>query len=350
MLSCARWMCRRDERMRIGRRDFVSFLGGALISLPRANAGQAQELPMVGFLHVAAVESYVSNATAFAQGLKDRGFAEAQNLAIEYRFANGHLDQLEALAADLAGRPLAVIVAGGAAAAMAAKAATSTIPIVLVSGSDPVSLGLAASLTRPGGNVTGVAFTTAGLMAKKLGLLRELVPRATTIGYLGEDAQAYASGSPISHAIGELKSEMLAAAGATGRQVIVAEIGTDHDYGAAFDTFVERRAGALVVAPSAVLANDVDEIIALAERHKIPAIFERRADVGGGGLISYGASRPEAWRRGGACVGQILKGADPAEMPVVQSAKLELTINLATAAMLGLTVPPALLAQADEVI
>jgi putative tryptophan/tyrosine transport system substrate-binding protein len=334
--------------MRIGRRDFISLLGGVVISLPRATAGQAQELPVVGFLHVAAVESYVSNATAFAQGLKDRGFAEAQNLAIEYRFANGHLDQLEALAADLVRRPVAAIVAGGAGAAMAAKAATSTIPIVLVSGSDPVKLGLAASLSRPGGNVTGVAFATAGLMNRKLGILRELVPVATTIGYLAEDAQAYAPDSAIARAIAELKSEMLAAAGAS--EVIVAEIGSDHDYGTAFDTFVERRAGALVVAPSAVLANDADEIIALAERHKIPTIFERRADVVGGALVSYGASRPEAWRQGGAYVGRILKGAKPADMAVTQSAKLELTINLATAKMLGLTVPPTLLAQADEVI
>jgi putative ABC transport system substrate-binding protein len=334
--------------MRIGRRDFISLLSGAVASLPRATTGQAQELPIVGFLHAAAVESYVSNATGFAQGLKESGFAEAQNLAVEYRFANGHLDQLDALAADLARHPLAVIVAGGAAAAMAAKAASSTIPIVLVSGSDPVKLGLAASLSRPGGNVTGVAFTTAGLMAKKLGLLRDLVPGATTVGYLAEDGRGYAAGSAIAGTIEEHKSEMLAAAGAL--EVVVAEIGSDHDYGTAFDTFVERRAGALVVAPSAVLTNDADEIIALAERHKIPAIFERRADVVGGGLISYGASRREAWRQGGICVGQILKGAKPADLPVMQSVKLELTINLATAKLLGLTVPPGLLAQADEVI
>jgi ABC-type uncharacterized transport system substrate-binding protein len=336
--------------MRIGRRDFISLLGGAVVAAARGAAGQAQELPVVGFLHAAAVESYVSNATAFAQGLKERGFAEAQNVAVEYRFANGRLDQLEALAADLARRPLAVIVAGGAAAAMAAKAATSTIPIVLVSGSDPVRLGLAANLSRPGGNVTGVTFTIAGLMGRKLGILRELVPRATTIGYLAEDQRAYAADSPIARAIAELKSEVLAAAGVSGWQVVIAEIGSDHDYGTAFDTFVEHRAGALVVAPSAVLANDADEIIALAERHKIPAIFERRADVVGGGLIGYGASRPEAWRQGGICVGQILKGAKPADMPVTQSDKLELTINLATAKMLGLTVPPTLLARADEVI
>jgi ABC-type uncharacterized transport system substrate-binding protein len=331
--------------MRIGRRYFISLLGAA-IAAPRPAA--AQELPVIGFLNLVAIESYVSNAGGFARGLKERGFAEAQNLAIEYRFANGRFDQLEPLAADLVRLKAAAIVAGGAAAALAAKAATSTIPIVLVSGFDPVGLGLAAGPSRPGGNVTGVTFTTAGLMAKKLALLRELVPGAKTIGYLAEDGGSYAAGSPIARGLGERKREMLAAAGAA--DVIVAEIGTDHDYGAAFDTFVERRAGALVVAPSAVLANDADEIIALAERHKIPAIFERRADVAGGALISYGASRSEAWRQGGICVGQILGGAKPADTPVIKSSKLELTINLATAKLLGLTVPPGLLAQADEVM
>jgi putative ABC transport system substrate-binding protein len=332
--------------MRIGRRHFISLLGSAAVALPRAAA--AQQLPVVGFLHPALVESYASNAAGFARGLEERGFAEAQNLAIEYRFANGRLDQLEALAADLVRRSPAVIVAGGAAAAMAAKAATTTIPIVLVSGYDPARLGLAASMGHPGGNVTGVAFTTAGLMSKKLGYLRELVPAAATIGYLAEDGRAYASGSPISRAIAELKSEMLAAAGAS--EVVVAEVGSDHDYGTAFESFVGRRVGALVVAPSGVLANDADEIVALAERNAIPTIFERRTDVVAGGLISYGASRTEAWRQGGIYVAEILKGAKPSDMPVMQSAKFELTINPARAKSLGLAIPPDLLAQANEVI
>jgi putative ABC transport system substrate-binding protein len=330
--------------MGIARRRFISLLGSAALALPRAAA--AQQLPVVGFLHPALVESYAPNAAGFARGLAERGFAEAQNLAIEYRFANGHLDQLEALAADLVGRSPAVIVAGGAAAAIAAKAATATIPIVLVSGYDPARLGLVASLSHPGGNVTGVAFATAGLMSKKLGFLRELVPTATTIGYLAEDGRTYAAGSPISRALFDLKAEMLAAAGG----VVVAEIGSDHDYGTAFETFVARRVGALVVGPSEVLANDADEIVALAERNAIPTMFERRTDVVAGGLISYGASRAEAWRQGGLYVAEILEGAKPADMPVMQSAKLELTINSATAKSLGLTVPPRLLAQADEVI
>jgi putative tryptophan/tyrosine transport system substrate-binding protein len=219
---------------------------------------------------------------------------------------------------------------------------------VLVSGCDPTRLGLAASLSRPGGNVTGVAFTTAGLMGRKLGFLRQLVPTATTIGYLAEDGRTYAPGSPISPAIGDLKCEMLAAAGAL--EVVVVEVGSDHDYATAFETFVQRRVGALVVAPSGVLANDADEIVALAEHNAIPTIYERRTDVVAGGLISYGASRSEAWRQGGTCVGEILKGAEPAGMPVVQSARLELTINPATAKSLGVTFPMSLLAEANEVI
>jgi putative ABC transport system substrate-binding protein len=332
--------------MRIARRHFISLLGSAALALPRAAA--AQQLPVIGFLHPALVESYAPNAAGFARGLQEGGFAEAQNLAIEYRFANGRLDQLETLAADLVLHSPAVIVAGGAAAAIAAKAATATTPIVLVSGYDPAKLGLAASVSHPGGNVTGVAFATAGLMSKKLGFLRALVPDATTIGYLAEDGRTYAQRSPISRAIVELKSEMLAAAGAS--EVVVAEVGNDHDYGTAFETFVEHRVGALVVAPSEVLANDADEIVALAERNAVPTMFERRTDVVAGGLISYGASRTEAWRQGGSYVAEILKGAKPADMPVVESSKLELTINATTARSLGLTIPPNLRAQANEVI
>src|SRR5260221_624353 len=247
-------------------------------------------------------------------------------------------------------RLVALRVAGGAAAGFAAKAASATIPIVLVSGSDVVRLGLAASPSRPGGNVTGVTFTSAGLMSKKLDLLRELVPLATTIGYLAEDGRAYASDSPLLPAIGKRKSEILAAAGASGWQVVVAEIGSDRDYEAAFAKFVEHHADALVVVPSAIFASDVDDIVALTLRHEIPTMFERRADVIAAGLISYGASRMDAWRQGGIYVGQILKGAKPADMPVMQSTKLALIINLTIAKSLGLTIQPSLLAQADEVI
>jgi putative ABC transport system substrate-binding protein len=198
--------------------------------------------------------------------------------------------------------------------------------------------------------VTGVAFTTAGLVSKRLGFLRELVPQATTIGYLAEDGRAYASDSALLRAIGEMKSELLAAAGALGWQVVVAEIGSDRDYEVAFAKFVERRADALVVAPSPVFASDAEDIVALTLRHEIPTMFQRRADVIAAGLISYGASQMDAWHQGGIYVGQILKGAKPDNMPVMQSTKLELIINLTIAKSLDLTIPPNLLAQATEVI
>jgi putative ABC transport system substrate-binding protein len=336
--------------MSIGRRRFVSLLGSAVAAASRGDASQPRQLPLIGFLHAATAESYASDAAGFAQGLEERGFVEAQNLAVDYRFANGRIDRLATLAADLVRRPVALIVAGGAAAALAARAATDTIPIVVVSGFDPASLGLAASLDRPGGNVTGAGFITAGLTSKRLGFLRELVPRTATIGYLAPDGRAYASGAALLRAIEERKSEIRAAADALGWQVIVTEVGRDRDYETAFARLAEQRADALVVAPSAVFASDADDIIALTLRHEIPTMFERRADVIAAGLISYGASRPEAWRLGGFYAGQILKGAAPANMPVLQSAKLELVINQTIAKSLGVTIPPSLRARTDEIV
>jgi putative ABC transport system substrate-binding protein len=334
----------------IGRREFIAGLGSAA-AFPLAAPAQQSGLPVIGFLHAATVESYVSDGPGFAEGLKAAGFAEAQNLAIEYRFANGQPDQLPALAADLVRREVALIVAGGdARAAIAAKAATSTIPIVFMLGSDPVGLGLVASLDRPGGNVTGATFVTTGLMVKKLAFARELVPRARSIGYLAEDPQAYLSDIAMARTIEELKGEIQTAASPLGWPLIVAEIGRGRDYEQAFATFVERRIGALVVAPSAVLANDADEIVAFAARYQIPTICPRRADVVAGGLMSYGARQADAWREAGILVGNVLKGAAPARMPVIQSTRLELVIGQATAKSLGLTVPPTLIGLADEVI
>jgi putative tryptophan/tyrosine transport system substrate-binding protein len=335
--------------MRIGRRQFAGLLGSAILTAPRA-VSQPRQLPLIGFLHAATAESYASDAAGFAQGLEEQGFVEAQNLAVDYRFANGQRDRLAMLAADLVRRPVALIVAGGAAAARAARAATATIPIVAVSGFDLARLGLAASLDRPGGNVTGVTFISAGLMTKRLGFLRELVPGTSTIGYLAGDGRAYASDGALQGAIEERRSEIRTAAEALGWQIIVAEIGSDRDYEAAFTKFAERHADALVVARSAVFASDADDIVALTLRHEIPTMFERRADVVAAGLISYGVSRSDAWRQAGIYVGQILKGAKPADMPVLQSARLELVINETIAKSLGLTIPPSLLAQADEVV
>jgi putative ABC transport system substrate-binding protein len=336
--------------MLIARRDFIALLGAAIASAPRVAAGQSRQLPVIGFLHAATVESYAPNASGFAQGLEELGFAEARNIAIEYRFANGRRDQLEELAAGLVRRPVAAIVAGGASAAMAAMAATATIPIVMVSGSDPTRLGLGAAPSGPGNNMTGVTFTTAGLMTRRLGFLRELVPAATTIGYLAEDERAHAPGSPWSLAIAERRSEFRTAAAAMGWQPVVAEIGGDRDYEAAFATFAERHVRALIVASSPVFASDTDDIVTQTLRHEIPTLFERRADVMGAGLISYGADQMEAWRHGGNYLGRILKGERSADMPVMQSGKLELVINQAIANSLNIAIPASLLAMADEVI
>jgi putative tryptophan/tyrosine transport system substrate-binding protein len=335
--------------MSIARRRFVSLLGSAVLVAPRA-AGEPRQLPLIGLLHAATAESYAFDAAGFAQGLEQQGLVEAQNLAVDYRFANGRLDQLAMLAADLVSQPVALIVAGGAAAALAARTATATIPIVAVSGIDLAKLGLAANEKQPGGNLTGVTFITAGLMRRRLEFLRDLVPATRTIGYLARDAREYASDAALLRAIEERRSELRAATAALGWQIVLGEVGADRDYEAAFIKFGERRADALVVAPSAVFASDADDIIALTLRDGIPAMFERRADVAAAGLISYGASRPEAWRQAGVYVGQILKGAKPADMPLVQSARLELVINQTIAKSLGVTISPSLLAQADEVI
>jgi putative ABC transport system substrate-binding protein len=329
------------------RRTFLSLVCGAVASLPRGVA--AQGMSKIGFLHPATVEAYVSNAAGFARGLKEAGFTEATNVAVDYRFGNGQLGDLSALAADLAREAPAVIVAGGAAAAMAAAHATSTIPIVFVTGHDPVQLGLVASLANPGGHVTGATFATTGLIGRKLELIRALVPAAKMLGYLGDSGASYGADTAIAHAFAERKNEMILASQAAGLQVVTADVGAEHDYDTAFTAFAARRYDALIIGASATLANDAEEIVALAERTRIPTLFERRSDVVGGGLISYGDSRAEAWHLCGAYAGRILGGASPASLPVVPTDKPELAINLKTAKALGLTIDPGLIAQADDV-
>jgi putative tryptophan/tyrosine transport system substrate-binding protein len=334
--------------LRLDRRTFLSLVCGAAASLPRCVT--AQGMPRIGFLHPATVEAYVSNAAGFARGLKDAGFAEAANVAVAYRFANGELGELTTLAREIVGEAPAVIVAGGAAAAIAAARATSAIPIVFVTGHDPTRLGFVAGLTHPGGNVTGVTFATTGLIGRKLELVRALLPGAKTLGYLGDSGAAYGADAVIARAFAERRDEVVRTSQAAGLEVLTAEIGTEHDYDTAFTTFAERRVDALIVGASAVLANDADEVVALAERNRIPTLFERRSDVVSGGLVSYGDSRAEAWRLGAAHAGRILAGASPANLPVVRTGKPELAINLRTAKMLGLAVDPDLIAQADAVI
>jgi putative ABC transport system substrate-binding protein len=324
------------------RREFITLIGGAAMTWSQGVRAQQPAMPVVGFLHVAFPGPYAQHLVAFRQGLKQSGYVEGQNVAIEYRWANNENDRLPELAADLVRRQVALIVAaGGSPSALAAKAATSTIPIVLVFGSDPVRLGLVASLNRPGGNVTGVTFLTTELMAKRLELLHELIPQATTVAYLAD----------LRFLLGqEMLRDTLAAAGVLGRQIAVMEARSDRDFEPAFATFVERQAGALVVGASQLFDSNRDQLVALAARHKMPAIYQAREYVLDGGLISYGANQVDAFRVGGLYVGQILKGEKPANLPIQQATKIELVINLKTAKALGLEVPLSLMIRADEMM
>ena len=323
------------------RREFITLLGAATTWALQVRA-QQPAMPVIGFLHVAFAGPYTQQLMAFRQGLKQSGYVEGQNGAIEYRWANNEYNQLPELAGDLVRRQVALIVAaGGPTSALAAKAATSTIPIVLLFGADPVRLGLVDSLNQPGGNVTGVTFVTTELMTKRLELLRDLVPQATTIGYLAD---------PRNTTSAEMLHVTLAAANVLGRKLAVVEARSDRDFEPAFSTFVERQAGALVVAPSQLFDSNRDQLLALAARHKMPAIYQAREYVMDGGLMSYGASYGDTFRVAGLYVGQILKGDKPTNLPFQQATKLELVINLKTAKALGLEVPLSLMIRADEFI
>ena len=323
------------------RREVIALFGGAAAAWPLTVRAQQPALPVIGFLSSRAPDDAPELLAAFLQSLKDAGFVEGQNVTIEYRFAGNQNERLPALAAELVHRQVTVIAAPTTPAALAAKAATATIPIVVATAGDPVRLGLVASLNRPGGNVTGVTFLTTELMAKRLELLRELVPQATTVAYLA-DVQAVPGQ--------EMVRDTLAAAGVLGRQIAVVEARSDHDFEPAFATFVERRAGALVVAASQLFDSNRDQLLALAARHKMPAIYQAREFVLDGGLMSYGASYGDTFRLGGLYAGQILKGEKPSNLPVQQATKFELVINLKTAKALGLEVPLSLMIRADEVI
>ena len=325
------------------RRDFITVLGGAA-ARPLVARAQQPAMPVIGFLDSRSPDTISDLLREFRQGLKAAGYVEGQNVAIEYRWAENENNRLPELATDLVRRQVAVIVSGGGApSALAAKAATSTIPIVLVFGSDPVRLGLVASLSRPGGNITGVTFVTSELVAKRLDLLCELVPQATTIAYLSPETGRTVTTQDMSH-------DMLAAAAKLGRQLVVVEARSDRDYEAAFATFVERRSGALVVGSSSIFDGDRDRLVALAARHKLPAIYQVREYALAGGLMSYGASYGPAFRMGGRYVGQVLKGVKAANLPVEQSSLFEFVINMKTAKALALDVPPTLLIRADELI
>jgi putative ABC transport system substrate-binding protein len=322
------------------RRDFVTLLGGTAIGWPLVAHGQQRAMPVVGFLRTALSAPFAHIVTAFRRGLNEAGFVEGQNVAIEQRWTEGQDDLLPALVADLIRRKAAVIVANTP-AALAAKAATTTIPIVAVTGSDPVKDGLVASLNRPGGNLTGVVFITGELGAKRLELFRQLVPKATTIAMLA---------NPDTTEGERERRDVPAAAQAIGQQLVVFDVSSGRDIESAFATFVQRKVGGLLVSGGAFLNSNRERIVALAERHGLPAIYPLREYVSAGGLMSYGTSITEAYRQAGIYAGRILKGEKPTNLPVMQSTKFELVLNLKTAKALNLAIPDKVLALADAVI
>jgi ABC-type uncharacterized transport system substrate-binding protein len=322
------------------RRKFITLLGGAAAAWPLAARAQQAAIPVIGFLHsgTAAASSY--QVAPFRQGLNEAGFVEGRNMAIEFRWAEGRLDRLRDLAADLVHRQVTVIVTQNA-TTPAAKAATSTIPIVFVSGGDPVEAGLVTSLNRPGGNVTGVSFTSTPLNPKRLELLHELVPKPAVIALLLDPN--------VANSDAQLRN-MEAAAHKLGRQILIVKAETENEIEAAFATIVQAGAGALFVDSSALYNTRRRQLAALAAHHALPSSSSLREYVVAGGLMSYGASDEDAYRRGGLYVGRILKGEKPGELPVELPTRYELVFNLATAKALRLEIPPKVLALADEVI
>jgi ABC-type uncharacterized transport system substrate-binding protein len=322
------------------RREFITLLGGAAAAWPLAAYAQQPAMPVIGFLRSTPSALFMHFVAAFQQGLKEEGFVEGQNVAIEYRWADNQLDRLLGLAAELIQRQVAVIV-GNTPAALAAKAATTTVPIVFVTGGDPVRYGLVTSLNRPGGNVTGISFISAELGSKQLGLLRELRPGAARVAVLVDPKW------PLTK---PFVSELRAAALAVGQELIILDVSSDREIETAFTTLVQRGAGALHVGIGGFLISQRERIVALASRHALPTISSYREFVEAGSLMSYGASITNAYRQAGIYAGRVLKGEKPGDLPVMLPAKFEFVINLKTAKALGLEVPDRVLIAADEVI
>jgi putative ABC transport system substrate-binding protein len=324
------------------RREFISLLGGAAAGWPLAVRAQQPAMPVIGFISSESPDSFTHFVHAFHEGLSESGYVESRNVAIEYRWARGQLDLLPLLAADLVKRQVNVIFAsGGSVSAPAAKAATRTIPIVFIMAADPVRLGLVASLNRPGGNLTGVNLLSAELQTKQLDLLHELAPKTRTIALLVNPASPYT----------ELQiKDAQNAAHARGHQLQVLRASSDGELETAFVMLVQQRAEALLIAFNPFFTSHRDQIVQLAARSGIPGVYPAREFATAGGLMSYGGSVTDAYRQGAVYTGKILKGAKPEELPVTQPTKFDLVINLKTAKALGLTIPPMLLARADEVI
>ncbi len=313
------------------RREFLGVLGSTAVAWPLAARAQQAAPPTIGFLGPASADGYASYVEGFRQGLSAAGFVEGRNVAVEYLWADNQLDRLPALAAELVARRVAVIATGGAtAAALAAKAATSSIPIVFAIGADPVKFGLVVSMNRPGGNVTGVSFLANTLVAKQLQLLQGLLPASGVIGVLVNPGNPNAVSDSL--------------------KVHVVHTVAERDFDAAFDDLGRAQASAVLVFPDALFTDVRGRLVDLASRHKLPVLYPDRSYVEAGGLMSYGSSRTDAYREAGIYVGRILRGEKPSDLPVIQASKFELLINLKAAAALSLEIPPTLLALADEVI
>ena len=326
------------------RREFIMLVGGAAASSAWPFAARAQQsaMPVIGFLHSGSPGPLTAQVAAFNQGLMETGYVDGQNVAIEYRWAEGHYDRLPTLASDLVGRKVSILApAGGIPPALAAKAATTTIPIVFLMGSDPLQAGVVTSLNRPEGNVTGVSFLINSMGTKRLELLSQMAPKASTIGILvnptNPDAEIETRDAQI-------------AAQALGRKLLVVKASTENDFEAAFATLVAQGAGAFTIGGDPFFDSQRERIIALAARHRMPAIYLLRIYPMAGGLMSYGTSLSDAYRQQGVYVGRILKGIKPADLPVIQPTKFEFVLNLKIAKALGLEVPPSLLTIADDVI
>lgn len=324
------------------RREVVKAIAGSLAAWPLVGHAQQPAMPVIGVLHSGSPAPLADQIAAFKQGLSETGYTEGKDVAIEYRWAEGHYDKLPALAADLVGRNVTVLgAAGGIPPALAAKRATATIPIVFLMGSDPLKAGVVASLNRPGGNVTGVSFLENSLTEKRVALLSQIAPQASTIGMLvnpsNPDAAIEARDAQI-------------AVQALGRKLVVVKASTDNDFEPAFDTLTAQNSSAFTMGGDPFFTSRRAQIVALTASHKLPAMYPQRTFVAAGGLMSYSTSFTEAYRQWGIYIGRVLKGAKPADLPVIQPTKFEFVINLKTAKVLGLDVPPSLLALADDVI